>query len=216
MRAVRSSVRATADEELYAIAKSVEAHFAAAASAFLEELVGRGDLVVEGRERTCAISVPEARMVNVYHAPDAEEGTSAITAALLTRQLHLGPRRTTSTWTHLSAPMALLHHHLAYLRASEQHAAFGRRIARRARISVGSRPASEYQDVVRRRMALVDANTRVLREAGLTFGRIVVPGLPCRPLAARSERTWRQRVARALLDWRLLPTGTVAMVPVDQ
>jgi hypothetical protein len=213
LEGMRSNAFAMADDALGMLWSTVEVHFSVAATLLLEELTRRGDLPTAGGVRRCVVASPDLHTITVYASPQEEASASRISAAMVARSIRVGRRRVESGWTRVTAPGALLHHHLAYLRASPAHAAIAERIARHAGAGRDEGRSSVYREVIRRRIALVETNTEVLRRLRATFGRVAIPGLPCRPLVSSRKSTLRYRALKAMLDRRILPVGTVVMGP---
>jgi hypothetical protein len=210
LEGMRSNAFAMTDDALAILWTTVESHFGLAAALLLAELTRRGALPVANSARRCVVASAELQAITVY-APLEE--ASSVSAAMVARSIRVGRRGVESGWTRVTAPGSLIHHHLAYLRASPAHAAIAERIARRARVVGSELRSSEYREVVQRRMALVEANDGLLRQLGMSFGRVAIPGLPCRPFARSASGTLRYRALKAFLDWRLMPARAIAMRP---
>jgi hypothetical protein len=189
-------------------------HFERAVVHFAERLVRCGALPSGGLARRCAAADARSAMLNVYDPAVGGTGPNGVVAELERRRIRLGRRCVESTWTRLTLPPAVFHHHIAYLGASSQHASLVQRLVGRASVAGALRTGEEYGNVVRRRLELIHRNDAVLDRYGVGFGRPRIPGvlgLGSGSPGGRSRGSWRFRVLKTLLDHRILPREAIVM-----
>lgn len=218
LRELRSRpVGAIDDATLDALWDATWRHFALAVESLAVELARRGGLPNDPVQRGCTVADRGQRAIVAYHADRRSGARTGGRSTAVTRAIQVGGRRLETIWTRVDLPGAVLHHHLAYLRASPAHGGVARRIARRAGVSVSEASEATYRSVVERRMWLVEANERVLGARQLGFGRLALPGLP-RGVALGTPRggTWRRRVLGSFLDWRAVPARAVTIAAASR
>ncbi|MBX6332076.1 MAG: hypothetical protein IRY91_09535 [Gemmatimonadaceae bacterium] len=216
LEALRQTALTVQDDVVGSLWATVERHFAMAIELLLGELVRRRACGRDAARQACIVAGEDQRMINAFRAAraGAARGDVHITASLLRRECRLGRRRVESWWTRLDAPPTLLLHHIAYWRNSQDQAqvALARRLARRVGDASSVAHEGEYGRVVAQRMRLVEANDRLLARLGITFGHVVIPGLPRSLWHSRHHaESARYRAVKAFLDWRMLPKGTIAL-----
>jgi hypothetical protein len=186
-------------------------HFARAIDHFASLLSVRANLGANLPIRECAVASHGRRALHAYQPSAADLRGTQTTAEVLGRSFPpLGSRIVKASWSRLALPAELLVHHLAYLSQDTTFSAVAANMARRAGLKPGENGSAVYRRIVAKRWELTRPNGCPTRAAGSRLTCFRIPGLPVsRYPSAGGDSTWRFRVVRSWLDWRLLPWRAV-------